>query len=95
VVFRNKLIFLRRGVVSPTPNPQVGIPPLVGCPQLLIHYIRNYPPYLEIVFSTSNLRTRHALLTSDPPNDVFTAIKIHITGTAITGFLDFVHRPVF
>jgi hypothetical protein len=39
--------FLGWGVVSPTPNPQAGGPPIVGCRRLLIHYICNYPPYLE------------------------------------------------
>jgi hypothetical protein len=37
VNFRNKLIFLRRGV-SPTPNPQAGGPPLVGCPTAYLIY---------------------------------------------------------
>ena len=36
---------LRLGVVSTSPNPQAGGPPLVGCPRLLIRYIRSYPPY--------------------------------------------------
>ena len=36
---------LRWGVVSTSPNPQTGGPPLVGCPPLLIQYIRSYPPY--------------------------------------------------
>jgi hypothetical protein len=36
-----------RWAVSPTPNPQTGGSPLVGCPQLLIRYIRSYPPYRE------------------------------------------------
>jgi len=40
--FRNKN-FLRWGVVSPTPNPQDGGPPLICCPRLLIQYIRSYP----------------------------------------------------
>jgi hypothetical protein len=31
-------------VCSPTPNPQAGGPLLVGCPRLLIQYIRSYPP---------------------------------------------------
>jgi hypothetical protein len=50
------------------PNPQAGGPPLVGCPRLLIQYIRSYPPYLEAVSSIRNLRTRHAAVTRDPPN---------------------------
>jgi len=33
---------LQGGVVSTSPNPQAGGPPLVGCRQLLI---RSYPPY--------------------------------------------------
>jgi hypothetical protein len=41
--FRNKLIFLRRGVVSPTPNRQTGGPPLLRSPRLLIQDIRSYP----------------------------------------------------
>ena len=38
-------IFSRGGVVSASPNPQAGGPPLVGCPHLLIQFIRSYPPY--------------------------------------------------
>jgi len=41
--------FLRRGVVSTLPNPQAGGPPLVGCPLLLIQYIRSHPSILEAV----------------------------------------------
>ena len=37
--------FSRGGVVSTSPNPLAGGPPLVGCPRLLIQYIRGYPPY--------------------------------------------------
>jgi len=37
-------VFLRRGVVSTSPKPQPGGPPRVGCPRLLIQYIRSYPP---------------------------------------------------
>jgi hypothetical protein len=37
--------FLRRGVVSTSPNPQAEGPPLVGCPRLLILFIHSYPPY--------------------------------------------------
>ena len=36
---------LQGGVVSTSPNPQGEGPLLVGCPQLLIQYIRSYPPY--------------------------------------------------
>jgi hypothetical protein len=32
-------------VVSTSPNPQVGGPPFVGCPRLLIQFIHSYPPY--------------------------------------------------
>jgi hypothetical protein len=32
-------------VVSTSPNSQSGGPPHVGCPRLLIQYIRSYPPY--------------------------------------------------
>jgi hypothetical protein len=61
-------LFLRWGVGSPTPNPPTGGPPPVGCPRLLIQYIRSYPPYLEGVSSIRNLRTHHAVVTRDPPN---------------------------
>jgi hypothetical protein len=61
-------LFLRWGVVNPTPNPKAGGPPLVGCPRLLFQYIRSYPPYLKGVSSIRNLRTRHTVVTRDPPN---------------------------
>ena len=37
--------FLQGGVVSTSSNPKAGGPPLVGCPRLLIQYIRSYRPY--------------------------------------------------
>jgi len=40
--------FLRWGVVNTSPNPQAGGPPLVGCPRLLIEYIRSYPPHWRL-----------------------------------------------
>jgi hypothetical protein len=49
-------------------NTQAGEPPLVACPRLLIQYIRSCPPKLEGVSSIRNLRTRHAVVTRDPPN---------------------------
>ena len=36
---------LQGRVVSTSPNPQAGGPPLVGCPRLLIQFIRSCPPY--------------------------------------------------
>jgi hypothetical protein len=42
----------------------------VGCPRLLIQYIRSCPPKLEGVSSIRNLRTRHAVVTRDPHNMV-------------------------
>ena len=39
------LFFLRGGVVSASPNPQAGGPPVVGCLRLLIQFIRSYRPY--------------------------------------------------
>jgi len=42
---------LQGGVVSTSPNPQAGGPPLVGCSRLLIQFIRSYPPYWRPAFS--------------------------------------------
>jgi hypothetical protein len=50
------------------PNPRTGGSPRVGCPRLIIQYIRSYPPYLEAVSSTRYLRTSHAVVTGDPLN---------------------------
>jgi hypothetical protein len=44
-IFHNKDMFSQWGVVSPSPNPQAGGPPLVGCLRLFIQYIYYYPPY--------------------------------------------------
>ena len=41
--------FLLWGVAITSPNTQDGRPPFVGCPQLLMQYIRCYNPYLEAV----------------------------------------------
>jgi hypothetical protein len=61
VTFHSKL-FLRRRVVSPTPNPAAGGPHLVGSPR----YILSCPAYLEAISSILSLRTRHAVVTRDP-----------------------------
>jgi hypothetical protein len=45
---------------SPSPNAQSGVPSLVGCPRLLIHFIRSCPPSVEAISSIRNPRTRHA-----------------------------------
>jgi hypothetical protein len=39
------MYFLRRGVVSTSPNPQDGGSPLVGCKRLFIQFIHSYHPY--------------------------------------------------
>jgi hypothetical protein len=57
--------FYGGALLAPPPNPRTGGPPPVGCPRLLIHYIRSYPPSLKAVFSIRNLRTRLALVTGD------------------------------
>ena len=59
--FLNK-VFLQGGVVSTSPNPQAGGPPLVGCPRLLIQFIRSYPPIGGRSY-IRNPRTRHAVVT--------------------------------
>jgi hypothetical protein len=67
VVFRNKIIFYGE-LLAPRQNPKLEDHSLVGCPLLLIQYIRRYPPYQEVVSSIHNLRTRHAVMTRDPPD---------------------------
>jgi hypothetical protein len=43
--------FYGQELLAPPPNTQDGQQPLVGCPRLLIQYIRSYCPYLEAVSS--------------------------------------------
>jgi len=43
-MFLNRAV-LQGGVVSTSPNPQAGGPPLVGCPRLRIQFICSYLPY--------------------------------------------------
>ena len=38
-------VFYGEELLAHRPTPQAGEPPLVGCPRLLIQYIRSYPPY--------------------------------------------------
>ena len=40
-----RYIFYGEELLVPRPTPQAGGPPLVGCPRLLIQYIRSHPPY--------------------------------------------------
>ncbi|KAJ4442171.1 hypothetical protein ANN_12037, partial [Periplaneta americana] len=41
------------GSKNPSPNPQTGGPPLIGCPRLLIQYIRSYRENAEILLEAS------------------------------------------
>jgi hypothetical protein len=66
VPFRSKHISLRRGVVSLTPNLQAGVLFPVGCSQVLIPYIRSYPPYLEVVSSIRNVGMGLVVMTMHP-----------------------------
>jgi hypothetical protein len=65
--FRNMLVFYGEELLALCETPKAGEPPLVCCPRLLVQYIRSYPPYLQAVSSTRNLRTRH-VVTRDPLN---------------------------
>jgi hypothetical protein len=56
---------------SPMPNLQPGGPPLVDCPLLTTHYIYSYPPELETVCSTWNLKIHSSLVMRGPPNIVY------------------------
>ena len=53
-VFLNMNV-LQWGVVSISLNPQAGGPPLVGCPRLLLQFIRTYPPYRRPISSQLEL----------------------------------------
>jgi len=44
-VFLNMNV-LQAGFVSTSPNPQDLGPHFVGCPRLVIQFIRSYPPFL-------------------------------------------------
>jgi hypothetical protein len=58
-------------------NPHIKERTLGNAPKnLLIQYIRSYPPYLEAVSSIHNLRTHHAMVTRDPPNMIAKSIKL-------------------
>jgi hypothetical protein len=63
LIFRNKINFLRWGIISPMSNPPNRWTISCRLPRLLI---RSHPPYLEAISSVRNLRTRHAVVTRDP-----------------------------
>ena len=54
-VFLN-VIVLQGGFISTSPNPQAAGPHFVGCPRLLIQFIRSYPP--EAVFNKQKFYSR-------------------------------------
>ena len=54
--------FLRRGVVSTSPKPQAGGPPIVGCPDCLVNTLAA-TLHIGGRSSIRNLRTRHYLVT--------------------------------
>jgi hypothetical protein len=71
-----------------TPKPQAEGPPLVGCAQLIIQYFHSYALFLEAVSSIRNPRTRHAVLTRDPPNISWGRSEPEIC-------LSLLHRPLY
>ena len=46
-VFSKRISFWWRAIVRPSPNPQAGRLPLLGCLRLNIRYILSYPSYLK------------------------------------------------
>jgi hypothetical protein len=80
------LHFLRWGVVSPSPNPKPGGPPLDSYPLLLFQHICNYCTYIYIyiyiyiqaISSNRNLRTRHVAVTGSHRNYYSTVLWRHI-----------------
>jgi hypothetical protein len=64
----NKIIFYGEELLAPRPTPKLEDHPLSAVRDCLFQYIRSNPPYLEAVPSIRNLRTRHAVVTRDPPN---------------------------
>jgi hypothetical protein len=59
----HKFIFYDEELLAPCPFPK-----LEDHPMLSYLYIRSYPQYLEAISSLCSLRTRHAVVTRDPPN---------------------------
>jgi hypothetical protein len=71
---RNKLRgFTVWGCELPVQHPSWRTTP-VGCPRLLVQYIRRYPPHQE-ADSICNLRTYHAVVTGDSLNMVVSTWK--------------------
>jgi hypothetical protein len=69
VTFRNVLFYC--GELLAPAQPQTGGPPLVGCPQLLIKYIRSYPLlhhswklYLKYLYPSNEVCKPSAVLKS-------------------------------
>jgi len=82
-------VFLQGGVVSTSPNPQAGGPPLVGCPRLLIQFIRSRS-------SIRNLRTRHAVVTRTHFTvQKFKIIIPNITYTVMENKTNFTAKKIF
>ena len=44
-IIRNMVSFCGEELLTTSPNPKAGGPPLVDCPQLVVQYIRVYRPY--------------------------------------------------
>jgi hypothetical protein len=59
---RNVILFYGEEFLAPRPTPKLEDHPLSHYPQLLIQYIRSYPPYWK-PFLHPQLRTRHAVVT--------------------------------
>jgi hypothetical protein len=55
----------------------VSLPPGKNPFSVKINKIRSYPPYLEAVSSIPNLRTRHVVVISDPPNMAIRPYKLN------------------
>jgi hypothetical protein len=65
-MFRNKAIFTVRGLLAPRPTPKLEYHFFSAVRGCLFMYSQ-LPQYLEVVSSIRNPRTRHAMVTRDPP----------------------------
>jgi len=81
---RNIFYFLRRGVVSTSPNTQAGWPPLGGGRCVFIQYIYNHPPHPEAVLQSATWG-RAMLWWQGPTYHGFRSIQVTYYMVCFTG----------
>jgi hypothetical protein len=86
VTFCSMLGFCVEGLLIQCQFCNLGGPPRVTSPRLIIHCVCSYPLYLKAVFVIHNLSTRHVVMTSSAFRAAEFLVRLKVRSSSVLRF---------